>query len=321
MWDFSTGDPLYPAVAADDTRTVDEVASGRILLMANIIPSLTGIPISDACSSIKLGWLINNVEAVDRAWSDGRLAFGTIDTWLIYNLNGATLAPDGPVHVTDSTNASRTLLMNLRNLHYEPGILDLFGLDPDDILFPTIVASSDPHAFGAIVHGPLKGIRITGCLGDENAILVGQCALLPGEAKVTYRDDGSASILFSVGKEKPMIRDWFQGLQATVAYDFETTGVFRFADFALEASAPAVAPAMGPLVRSLGLATDEPVIKTMVREAERSTEDSRMVTLVAASDVYDLAGAGQVTGYICKGGCRPAFFSCCLSFHDFPKLD
>ncbi|KAL2755977.1 hypothetical protein ACRALDRAFT_1033402 [Sodiomyces alcalophilus JCM 7366] len=298
VWDVSTGEPLYKAIASDDTRTTQLVAQCKEKYMATIVPDLTGMPISNSCSALKLMWLIDNVPEVEDARENGNLAFGTVDSWLVYHLNGRGFDPGGrPVHVTDSTNAARTLLMNLRNLHYEPGILHLLAIDTADVHLPRIVASSDPHAFGVVYGEPLSGIRITGCLADDNAVLVGQGAFQPGEAKATYHDgDGNGgSVLCNVGKEKPMVRDWTLGLRATVAYDFETTGDFRFANYALEAPACAVTPVMGPLIHNLGLAGDGRILDKFAREAE----DSGVVTYVAGFDgLPDPDGTCHATGSI-----------------------
>jgi len=170
------------------------------------------LPLSTYPSSVKFLWLYRNVEAVKKAYDEGRLSFGTVDTWLIYRLNGGK---EGGVHVTDTTNASRTMFMNIHTLKYDDKLLDFFKLDQKNITLPKIVPSSDKEAFGALAYGSLKGMKITGCLGDQSSALVGQCGFSPGQAKNTYGT--GCFLLYNVG-DKPVISK--HGLLATVAYDF-----------------------------------------------------------------------------------------------------
>lgn len=179
---------------------------------ADKLQDVCGLPLSTYPSSVKLIWLLRNVDKVQRAYEEGRLAFGTPDTWLLYKLNGAK---ERNVFVTDATNASRTMFMNLHKLQYDDTVLSFFQLDAAKLKLPKIVPSSDPEAFGTLSSGALKGTKITGCLGDQSAALVGQCAFTPGQAKNTYGT--GCFLLYNVG-EKPVISS--HGLLATVAYDF-----------------------------------------------------------------------------------------------------
>lgn len=168
--------------------------------------------------------MFRNVEKVRKLYEAGQLVFGTIDTWLLYNLNGK----ENNVHVTDVTNASRTMFVNLHTLEYDQTVLDFFDIDPKKLRLPKIVPSSDPNAFGSIASGLLKGIKITGCLGDQSAALVGQLGFSPGKAKNTYGT--GCFLLYNVG-EKPVMST--HGLLATVAYHF---GGKRKPVYALEGS-------------------------------------------------------------------------------------
>ena len=178
---------------------------------ADKLQDICGLPLSTYPSSVKLVWLLRNVDKVQKAYGEGRLAFGTPDTWLLYKLNGK----ERNVFVTDATNASRTMFMNLHKLQYDDTVLRFFQLDTAKVKLPKIVPSSDTEAFGSLASGALKGTKITGCLGDQSAALVGQCAFTPGQAKNTYGT--GCFLLYNVG-EKPVISS--HGLLATVAYDF-----------------------------------------------------------------------------------------------------
>lgn len=127
-----------------------------------------GLPISTYFSAVKLLWLMENVPEVNEAIEKGDALFGTVDTWLIWNLTGGL---QGGLHVTDVSNASRTMLMNLKSLQWDKSILECLGI-PLDIL-PKIVSNSE--VIGLVAKGwPLTGVPISGCLGDQHAAMVGQ---------------------------------------------------------------------------------------------------------------------------------------------------
>jgi len=226
VWDIETGEPLYNAIAWPDTRTKGlvrelkqkEEASG--LKLAEV----TGLPLSTYPSSVKLVWMLQHVPDVKAAYEAGRLAFGTVDSWLLFNLNGK----DRAYFVTDTTNASRTMFMNLHTCKYDDALLDFFGLDQSKLHLPRIVPSSCAQAYGQMAGGPLQGMKIAGCLGDQSAALVGQQGFTPGSAKNTYGT--GCFLLYNVG-ERPVIST--HGLLATVAYDF---GRHRKPVYALEGS-------------------------------------------------------------------------------------
>jgi glycerol kinase len=182
VWDSKTGEPFYDCIAWPDTRTRFLVQDLKTRKGADELQDICGLPLSTYPSSVKLMWLLKNVDAVSKAYDEGRLTFGTVDTWLLWHLNGGT---DKDILITDATNASRTMFMNLRTLKYDEKLLSFFGLDRKKIRLPEIVPSSDPKAFGSISSGALKDVRITGCLGDQSAALVGQQGFSPGSAKNT----------------------------------------------------------------------------------------------------------------------------------------
>ncbi len=242
LFDSETGEPLYNAIAWPDTRTAGLVRELRAQRGSEELPELCGLPLSTYPSSVKLLWLLRNVESVKKAYDAGRLSFSTVDTWLLYHLNGGV---ENNMFVTDATNASRTMFMNIHTLEYDQKLLDFFQLDRSKLSLPKIVPSSCPDSFGVMATGRLKGIRITGCLGDQSAALVGQQAFSPGDAKNTY---GTGCFLLHNVGEKPVISK--HGLLATVAYDFGRNGK---PVYALEGSIAVAGSAVQFLVKNLGL--------------------------------------------------------------------
>ena len=269
VWDSITGEPLYNAVVWPDTRTGAIVRDLKARDGADKLTELCGLPLSTYPSSVKLLWLIDNVEAVKQAYDERRLAFGTVDSWLIYKLNGGAQA-EKPVHVTDSTNASRTMFMNLRTLQYDNTLLKFFGIDQTKIQLPKIVPSSDPECFGKIAKGALAGVSIAGCLGDQSAALVGQCGFSPGQAKNTYGT--GCFLLYNVGDE-PVISQY--GLLATVAYDF---GRGRKPTYALEGSIAVAGSGVKYLTNNMGFAETS----SEITELAGTVEDNGGVFFVTA---------------------------------------
>jgi glycerol kinase len=178
VWDKTTGQPIHNAIVWQDTRTDricnDLSADGG----QDRFRATTGLPIATYFSGPKIKWMLDNVEGARQRAEAGELLFGNIDTWVIWNLTGGT---NGGAHVTDVTNASRTLLMDLRTLQWDDGILSILGI-PKSML-PDIRPSSG--VYGEAV-GDLSGIRVAGDLGDQQAALFGQTCFSVGEAKNTY---------------------------------------------------------------------------------------------------------------------------------------
>ena len=242
VWDKVTGEPLYNAIAWPDTRTASLVRELKTSKGADTLQDICGLPLSTYPSSVKLAWLLRNVEAVKKAYDEARLAFGTVDTWMLYHLNSR----ERNVFVTDATNASRTMFVDLKSLKYSDHVLNFFGLDTSKIALPEIIPSSDASGFGQLEKGILKGTRITGCLGDQSAALVGQCGFEPGLAKNTYGT--GCFLLYNVG-ETPVMSS--HGLLATVAYHF---GGSRKPVYALEGSIAVAGSGVKFLVNNLGMA-------------------------------------------------------------------
>ena len=220
VWDIKTGEPLYNAIVWTDTRTAALARELKARPDSDATKQICGLPISTYPSVTKLLWLLRNEKKVKDAYEAGTLAFGTIDAWLIYKLNGG---PDKNVFVSDPTNASRTMFMDIHTLKYSEKMLDFFSYEFDmrKIHLPEIVRSGDPKVFGKLASGPLAGFPIMGCLGDQSAALVGQKGFEPGSAKNTYGT--GCFLLYNVG-EKPVIST--HGLLATVAYHFEGKPVY-----------------------------------------------------------------------------------------------
>jgi len=181
VWDKATGVPLYDAIVWLDGRTrgvVDQMT--KELGSSDALRAKCGLPLATYFSGFKLRWLVENVPEVEAAMKAGTAQFGTIESWLAYNLTGGA---DGGVHVTDSTNASRTALMDLETLQWDQGLLNSFNL-PDTIL-PEIVTSAEK--VGELRCGSeLDGVPITGMVGDQQSACVGQMLFEPGMVKNTY---------------------------------------------------------------------------------------------------------------------------------------
>jgi glycerol kinase len=206
VWDRSTGEPIHNALVWQDTRTdkiVDELSAdgGQARFQEKV-----GLPLATYFSGPKVRWILDNVDgARDRAEA-GELAFGNMDTWLIWNLTGGT---DGGLHITDVTNASRTMLMDLKTLSWDEEIAGIIGV-PTSML-PEIHASSE--VYGEVKTGGFAGIQIAGDLGDQQAATFGQACLSPGEAKNTY---GTGNfLLLNTGTEAVQSKS---GMLTTVGY-------------------------------------------------------------------------------------------------------
>lgn len=242
VWDTKTGEPLHNSIVWTDTRSAALVRELKTRPGADELIELCGLPLSTYPSSTKVLWLLSHSDAVKKAYEAGTLAFGTVDTWLVYKLNGG---PSANVFVSDPTNASRTMWMNIHKLEYDDKLISFFNLDTSKIHLPKIVPSSDPEAYGKLSSGPLAGFKITGCLGDQSAALVGQNGFTPGRAKNTYGT--GCFLLYNVG-EKPVISK--HGLLATVAYDFRGMGIPPV--YALEGSIAVAGSSVKFLMNNLG---------------------------------------------------------------------
>jgi glycerol kinase len=212
VWDRRTGRPLCNAIVWQDTRTDRIAARLEREGGGDVVRRKAGLPPATYFSGGKLQWVLENVDGVRELAERGDALFGTTDSWLLWNLTGG---PDGGAHLTDVTNASRTMLMDLETLDWDDELLALFGVPR--AMLPQIRPSSEPRGYGATPRtGPLGGdVPLTGALGDQQAAMVGQVCFAPGEAKNTY---GTGNfLLLNTGTE--CVRS-HSGLLTTVCYRF-----------------------------------------------------------------------------------------------------
>uniref|UniRef100_A0A671SKJ7 glycerol kinase n=1 Tax=Sinocyclocheilus anshuiensis TaxID=1608454 RepID=A0A671SKJ7_9TELE len=243
VWDKETGEPLYNAIVWLDLRTqstVERLINKTPGKNKNHLKVRTGLPISTYFSAVKLRWLMDNVEKVHEAVLSHRAMFGTVDSWLIWCLTGGK---KGGVHCTDVTNASRTMLFNIHTMDWDPELCKYFDI-PMEIL-PKVRSSSEIYGLMVSKSGPLTGVPISGCLGDQSAALVGQMCFKDGQAKNTY---GTGCFLLKNVGTKPVMSD--HGLLTTVAYKL---GRDKPACYALEGSVAIAGAVVRWLKDNLGI--------------------------------------------------------------------
>jgi glycerol kinase len=210
VWDRRTGVPYYNAIVWQDTRTDRIAAALDKTDMGDVIRKKAGLPPAPYFSGGKIQWILENVEGVRADAEAGHAIFGNTDSWLLWWLTGG---PDGGLHLTDVTNASRTMLMNLETLDWDDELLGLFGVPR--LMLPEIRSSSEVYGHTR-ADGPFGGeVPLAGDLGDQHAALVGQVCFRPGELKNTY---GTGNFLvLNTGTE--IVRSG-NGLITTLAYKF-----------------------------------------------------------------------------------------------------
>ena len=239
-WDVTTGVPLHNAIVWQDTRTADFLES-LSAEQRTLITSKSGLPVAPYFAGSKMHWLANNSPSVSSAMAAGKARFGTIDSWLLWNLTGGV---QGGVFATDVTNASRTLLMNLETLNWDSELQEIFGISRE--LLPEIKSSSEVYGV-TNPHGPLgAAVPIAGILGDQQAAMVGQVCFDRGESKTTYGTGNFA--LLNTGTE--IVRSQ-NGLLTTVCYKFGD----QPARYALEGSVAVTGSAIQWLRDQLGIIT------------------------------------------------------------------
>ncbi|MFL6051711.1 MAG: glycerol kinase GlpK [Actinoallomurus sp.] len=251
LWDRHTGRPVGRAVVWQDTRTdslVDELAARP---NADMVRERCGLPLATYFSATRVRWLFDHTPGLRERAERGDVVFGTMESWLIWNLTGG---PDGGVHVTDVTNASRTLLMNITTLAWDDDLLAFF--DVPRAMLPEIRPSSETYGRATRV---LPGVRIAAALGDQQAALFGQTCFAPGEAKCTY---GTGSfLLLNTGTEP--VRST-HGLLTTVGYQIAD----QPAVYALEGSIAITGALVQWFRDGLGLIASAPEIETLARTVE-----------------------------------------------------
>ena len=207
IWNRKTGQPVYNGLVWQDTRTQDLIDAVEASHGSELFRKKTGLPLATYFSASKIVWILDNVEGARSAAEAGELAFGTPDTWVLWNLTGGV---DGGVHATDVTNASRTLLMDLETCAWDSDLIAAWGIPAS--LLPEIRSSSEiyGHAHSSSL---LREVPISGILGDQQAATFGQAAFDAGESKNTY---GTGNFLIVNTGEKPVHSK--NGLLTTLAY-------------------------------------------------------------------------------------------------------
>jgi len=205
LWHRETGKPLHKAIVWQDRRTSELCAELKARGEEAHVKATTGLVLDPYFSGTKLKWLLDNVKHARAQADAGALCFGTIDTWLVYNMTGHA------AHVTDVSNASRTLLMGLESLQWDAGLLELFEV-PRSVL-PRIAASSELYGLTRGMKSLPDGVPVSGMAGDQQAALFGQACFEPGESKCTYGT--GAFLLMNVGTTPVASRS---GLLSTVAW-------------------------------------------------------------------------------------------------------
>ena len=212
VWDAVTGKPVYNAIVWQDRRTTSLCDELKREGLSDLIREKTGLLIDPYFSATKVKWILDNVPGARERAEKGRLRFGTVDSWLIWNLT------KGMVHVTDVSNASRTLLFNIHTLEWDADLLKLFGVPAS--MLPRVASSSEIYGYTR------AQVPIAGIAGDQQAALFGQMCLEPGSVKCTY---GTGSFLLMNSGPKPMASQ--NNLLTTVAWK-----IGERVDYALEGS-------------------------------------------------------------------------------------
>ncbi|MEO5919891.1 MAG: glycerol kinase GlpK [Pseudolysinimonas sp.] len=253
VWDRATGEPISPAIVWQDTRTQDLIDTLAADGGPDRFREQTGLPLATYFSATKIAWMLDHVDGARARAEAGELAFGTTDSWVLWNLTGGT---DGGVHATDVTNASRTLLMDLETLAWDDGLLKAFGIPR--ALLPEIRSSSE--VYGEAAAGtPLPGVPISGILGDQQAATFGQAAFGAGESKNTY---GTGNFLiFNTGTE---ITRSENGLITTVAYRLGDAAPV----YALEGSIAVTGSLIQWLRDNLGIIEKSPDVEQLALSVE-----------------------------------------------------
>jgi glycerol kinase len=283
LWDAATGEPVAPAIVWQDTRTDALVARLAADGLGPLFRDRCGLPLATYFAGPKLRWLLDSDPSLRSRAEAGELRFGTVDTWLIWQLTG--------VHATDVTNASRTMLMDLVTLDWDDELLAAVGV-PRAIL-PEIVPSS--HVYGES-RGELAGVPVASALGDQQAALFGQTCFAPGEAKCTY---GTGSFLLLNTGPTPVASE--HGLVTTVGYQLAGEAP----TYALEGSIAVTGALVQWLRDNLGLIGSAAEINEL---AATVTDNGGCVIVPAFSGLYapywraDARGViAGLTGYVTKG--------------------
>jgi glycerol kinase len=254
VWDKTTGEPVYNAIVWQDTRTQKICEDlGALGGGADRYKAKVGLPLATYFSGPKIRWILDNVPGAREKAEAGQLAFGNTDCWVLWNMTGG---PDGGQHVTDVTNASRTMLMDLTTLSWDEGIAKDMGIPMS--MLPTIKSSSEVYGHGR-QGGMVPGVPIAGILGDQQAATFGQACFEPGTAKNTY---GTGNfMLLNTGTEQVPSKN---GLLTTVCYKIGD----KPAVYALEGSIAVTGSLVQWLRDNLGLISSAPEVEDLAKTVE-----------------------------------------------------
>lgn len=302
IWDKVTGRPIYNAIVWQCRRTSDYCDELKKLGLNELIREKTGLVLDPYFSATKIKWILDNVSGARERAKRGELCFGTVDSWLIYNLTGKK------VHATDYSNASRTMIYNINSLDWDETLLKIFDI-PKEML-PTVLPSSgifgytDPALFGG-------EIPVAGVAGDQQAALFGQCCFNPGDAKNTY---GTGGFLLMNTGERPVYSH--NGLVTTIAW-----GLDRKVYYALEGSVFVCGAAVQWLRDGLGLVQ----YAAQTEEIAASVPDSGGVYLVPAfvglgAPYWDPYARGSISG-LTRGTTKAHFVRSVLDSMAFQTYD
>ncbi|HZV20375.1 MAG TPA: glycerol kinase GlpK, partial [Hyphomicrobiales bacterium] len=279
LWHRRTGEPLTNAIVWQDTRTDELVAAYCADGGQDRLRGKTGLPLASYFSALKLRWLLDNVPGAREKAEAGEALFGTIDSWLVWNLTGGV---SSGLHITDVTNASRTQMMDVHRLRWDDALLDLFGVPA--ACLPAIKTSSEIYGEAT---GVLAGVPIAGILGDQQAALFGQACHKPGEAKNTYGT--GCFLLMNTGET--MFPSKF-GLLTTLAYQLQNCKPV----YALEGSIAVTGALVQWLRDNLGFIRNSAEIEVLAR----SVDDNGGVYFVPAfSGLYAPYWKESARGVIC----------------------
>lgn len=253
VWDRATGEPIYNAIVWQDTRT-EELCRGLAGAAGpDVYRDRTGLPVSTYFSGPKVRWILDHVDGARERAERGELCFGTMDSWIIWNATGG---PNGGVHVTDATNASRTLMMDLHTLQWDSDLCRDIGVPM--AMLPDIRSSSEVYGHVRPQRG-LDGVPIAGILGDQQAATFGQACLSPGEAKNTY---GTGNFLLLNTGTSPVKST--NGLVTTVCYQLGTEDPV----YALEGSIAVTGSLVQWLRDNLGLISSAAEVESLARTVD-----------------------------------------------------
>jgi glycerol kinase len=258
VWNPRTGEPYHHAIVWQDTRNDRLVSRLQNAGHGDVIRRKAGLPIATYFSAGKLLWMFENLDGLRQAAHQGEAVFGNTDTWVLWNLTGGV---DGGVHVTDVTNASRTMLMSLETLDWDDELLEIFGI-PRQML-PRIRPSSPPDPYGVTrADGPFGGeLPLSGILGDQQAATVGQVCFDVGQGKNTY---GTGNfLLLNTGKEAVTSE---HGLLTTVGYQFGDDDPV----YCLEGAIPVTGSAVQWLRDQLGIISEAGESESLANEVPDS---------------------------------------------------